>query len=64
MLMGHVYFVYQALFFLTESAKTHVLNTMDQTVVIRSESNQPLGQNHNRNKLITNMIERPNFRGL
>ena len=33
-LTGHVCFVNQALLFLMESAKNHVLNTMNQTVVI------------------------------
>ena len=33
MLTDHVCFLYQALMFLTESLKNHVLNTMNQTVV-------------------------------
>ena len=31
-LMGHVCFINQALLFLTESVKNHVLNTINQTV--------------------------------
>ena len=36
-LMGHVCFVNQALFFLMESAKNHVMNAMNQTVSVSTD---------------------------